>query len=136
MFVIATIGLPASGKSTWAKHLVRRSNGTVKRINKDDLRAMLDAGEWSAENEALVEIARNALIESFLSRGFSVVCDDTNFHPSHIATFEGFAVRYKARFILEDFRDVPLEECIRRDGLRDDSVGETVIRSMHARYMA
>lgn len=35
-------GLPASGKSTYAKELVLKSPGKYKRINKDDLRAMVD----------------------------------------------------------------------------------------------
>lgn len=48
--VIVLKGLPASGKSTWAKNLVLKDS-TYKRINKDDLRAMLDASKFSKENE-------------------------------------------------------------------------------------
>ena len=40
--VILTVGLPASGKSTWAKEQVSQNPGQYKRVNKDDLRAMLD----------------------------------------------------------------------------------------------
>ena len=39
-------GIPASGKTTWAKDLVNRSNGRVKRVNRDDLRALLDEGKF------------------------------------------------------------------------------------------
>ena len=38
--VIATIGLPASGKSTWAKDQVRKKENWV-RVNRDDFRKML-----------------------------------------------------------------------------------------------
>ena len=37
MKLIMTLGLPASGKSTWAKELVAKSGGQIKRVNKDDL---------------------------------------------------------------------------------------------------
>ena len=42
--VILTRGLPGSGKSTWAKQMLDEKPGHYKRINKDDLRAMLDNG--------------------------------------------------------------------------------------------
>ena len=51
-----TKGLPASGKSTWAKLEVARSKGKTKRINKDDLRDMIDAGTWSKENEKNIAV--------------------------------------------------------------------------------
>lgn len=35
--VIMTKGLPASGKSTWAKQLIEENPNVYKRINKDDL---------------------------------------------------------------------------------------------------
>ena len=50
MKLIMTKGLPASGKSTWAKQYLDDNPGT-KRVNKDDLRAMLDNGKWSKRNE-------------------------------------------------------------------------------------
>jgi len=137
MDLIATIGLPASGKTTWAKGIVSRSGGAVKRINRDDLRCMVDVGVWSEENEVTIIAARDVILGCFLGRGFSVVCDDTNFHPSCIAALEGFAVIYGARFLIRDFRSVPLDECIRRDASREvGHVGEAVIRKMHETYLA
>jgi len=52
MKVLILKGLPASGKSTYAKELVAKGNW--KRINKDDLRAMLDCSKWSKANEKFV----------------------------------------------------------------------------------
>ena len=37
-------GLPASGKTTAALAAIKNSYGLIKRVNKDDLRAMIDAG--------------------------------------------------------------------------------------------
>ncbi len=47
-------GLPASGKSTYARKLVADSQSHKrkwKRANKDDLRAMIDDSNWSKTNE-------------------------------------------------------------------------------------
>jgi len=41
--VIILKGLPASGKTTWAKKFVQENGGLYKRISKDDLRAMAEA---------------------------------------------------------------------------------------------
>jgi len=134
--VIATVGLPASGKSTWAKAEVRDSYGRVKRVNKDDLRAMIDNSEWSEENERAIEAARDALVECFLALGFSVVCDDTNLYDGHLKRLQWLANEYGATFRIEDFRNVSVEECIKRDRQRiKGAVGEDVIRRMHERSM-
>ena len=135
MELIATIGLPASGKSTFAKKLCKDRG--FKRVNKDDLRAMIDAGAYSPENESNIEAARDVLVSTFLHAGLSVVCDDTNFHPDHIDRLKLLAQVHGAKFCIEDFCHVPLEECLRRDAERDvGHVGEDVIRGMYERYMA
>lgn len=55
-------GLPASGKTTWAKERLAENPNGIKRISKDDLRAMLDGGRWSGDMEKFVLKARDALI--------------------------------------------------------------------------
>ena len=40
--VILAKGLFASGKSTWAKNVILKKPNSYKRVNKDDLRLMLD----------------------------------------------------------------------------------------------
>jgi predicted kinase len=126
--VIILKGLPGSGKSTWAKDLVHRARGHFKRINKDDLRAMIDAGEWSPRNETFIVRVRDQLLVAALAAGFSVIVDDTNFEPAHEKRIRELAAG-RAEVSVRMF-DVPLEECIRRDALRPFPVGETVIREM------
>jgi predicted kinase len=62
-------GLPASGKSTYAKKLAQ--DGYV-RVNKDDLRAMLHAGKWSKINEKQVLATRDQIVRDSLFAGKSV----------------------------------------------------------------
>ena len=145
--IILTRGLPASGKSTWAKEQVAKSNGKVKRVNKDDLREMIDAGIWSKTNEQMILDARDALVDMWLARGIeTIIVDDTNFEDKHFDHMKKIAddQRYKheSKYLTtditveyKDFLDVSLDECLHRDSLRAKPVGEKVIKGMHQRYI-
>jgi predicted kinase len=132
--VYLTLGLPASGKSTWAKQKLDESPNSIKRINKDDLRAMLDNAQWFADAEKFVLKVRDTLILMALEDGKHVIVDDTNLHPKHEKRIRDL-VKGKAEVELVDFRDVPIEVCIERDLKRLNSVGEKVIREMHRRFI-
>jgi predicted kinase len=124
-------GLPASGKSTYAKKLA--SDGWV-RVNKDDLRSMLHAGKWSPNNEKQVLQIRDQIISDSLFSGKSVVVDDTNLSPNHKTRLQELAVKYGATFETKYF-DVSPEECIKRDLGRPTSVGAKVIMSMYNQFV-
>lgn len=126
-------GLPASGKSTYAKQL--ESEGWV-RTNKDTIR--LDSRLFptgynfkNKKHEKAVVKERNRLIEEALKAGHNVVVDDTNLSPVHTRTITTLAQKYGAKFeVKDDFLKVPLAELIERDKNREASVGENVIRRM------
>lgn len=127
-------GLPASGKSTWAKEQVRKGNGRVKRVNKDDLRAMLDDGQWSKANEDGVKSVRDMVVAYFLGNKYDVIVDDTNLDPKHKVKLKEIAEIFNAEFTVKFF-DTWVEECILRDKDREKSVGEKVIRQMYEQYL-
>lgn len=141
--IILTRGLPASGKTSWSKEQVAKGNGKVKRVNKDDLREMVDSGIWSKTNEQMILNARDALVTLFISNKDveAVIVDDTNFEEKHFNTMVEFAESFKRlnnRDITveyKDFLDVSLDECLHRDSLRAKPVGEKVIKGMHQRYI-
>ena len=132
--LIITRGLPASGKSTWAKQWVLEDPEHRVRINQDDIRLMLGK-YWVPSREKLVqEIQFDAIVEA-LSREFDVVIDNTNLNKKVleefdrlIKTFENYEIEYK------DFFDTPLSVCIERDKNRDLQVTEKVIRSFYNNY--
>lgn len=126
-------GLPASGKSTYAKGLVSKNHNWV-RVNKDDLRAMMNNGEFSGKLEKQVVKTEREIAENALKIGKSVVIDDTNFNPTHEEFFRQLAKSYKAEFDVEFF-NTPLEICMIRDNERPNGVGETVIRKMYNQYL-
>lgn len=126
-------GLPASGKSTYAKELVSKNHNWV-RVNKDDLRAMMNNGEFSGKLEKQVIRTEREIAENALKLGKNVVIDDTNFNPTHEEYFRQLAKTYKAEFEVKFF-DTPLEVCIERDIKRPNGVGEAVIRKMYNQYL-
>lgn len=133
--LILTRGLPASGKSTWAKKMVDEQG--FKRVNKDDIRAMLDNGNWNHKNESLVIDIRDYIVGLCLGKGYDVIVDDTNLNPTH---FNHLKELFKDQLDVIDLEvkdfDVPLEECIRRDIGRPNTVGEKVIKKMYRQYLA
>jgi polynucleotide kinase len=126
-------GLPASGKSTYAKELAR-TKGYI-RVNKDDLRAMLNDGKYTGKNEKRVLKIEQIIVEEALTSGRNVVIDNTNFNPIHKQKYLTIAKKHNAELEVKFF-DTPLEECIERDKKRANSVGESVIRKMHKQYLA
>jgi predicted kinase len=130
-----TIGLPASGKSTWAREQVAKSKGNTKRVNKDDLRDMIDAGKWGRNNEKHILETRNAIVRHYLNLGNVVIVDDTNLAPQHGEALRAIAKEAGATFEIKSFLDVPVKECIERDLKRPVSVGERVIKQMYNNYL-
>lgn len=124
-------GLPASGKSTYAKELA--DSGYI-RVNKDDLRSMLNNSSWSKANEKRVIKIRDYIISESLYEDKSVVVDDTNFAEVHKTRLKELASKYGAKFETKFF-NTPLEECIKRDEKRANSVGSSVIIKMYNQYL-
>ncbi|TWJ27458.1 putative kinase [Micromonospora sagamiensis] len=133
--LIATRGLPASGKTTFARTL----QPSVVRVNRDDLRRMLHGArlftQWA---ESQVTTVQRAQVEALLRARVDVCVDDTNLRARTLREWARLAARYGASFEVHDFTDVPLEECLRRDAARpvEDRVGEEAIRRLHERFLA
>lgn len=138
--VIILQGLPASGKSTWAREHVAQHPNRYKRINKDELRTMLDAGKFSSGNEDFVLAARDALILLALREGKHVIVDDTNLHPKHETQIRSLVSSHNKATgdsvsVSVKFFPINLEDAIRRDLQRPQSVGERVIRKMYDEFL-
>ncbi|MFP5226446.1 MAG: AAA family ATPase, partial [Acidobacteriota bacterium] len=72
--------------------------GAYKRVNKDDLRAMLDSGRWSRENEKMVLQFRDHIIVEALKSGKHVIVDDTNLALKHEGRLRQLATENGAAF--------------------------------------
>lgn len=133
--LILTRGLPASGKTTWAKAWLAESPATRARVNRDDLRAMMfDAPTYEWAQEQLVTEAQRTTVAGLLAAGRDVVCDDTNLRPKYVREWQRFARGLGAEVRIEEF-PADLATAIRRDAERDRTVGEEVIRRMAGKFL-
>ena len=132
--IIMLKGLPASGKSTWAKEKINENSNYI-RINKDDIRESI-TGKWTSKKEKIVISIRNSLIKAGISLGKNVIIDDTNLNPKHEQSLKTLAQELGVEFEVNDsFLKVPVEECVERDIKRDKSVGYKVIYKMYYDYL-
>src|SRR6266702_998083 len=136
---LITRGLPASGKTTHARAWVAEDRAHRARINRDDIRGMVDEGVFKAGvTEPRIIAARDAAVLALLRKGVDVINDDCNLPQRVARDLARLARRAGADFDVVDLTRVDLDECLRRDAARTDKapVGEAVIRSMHARFLA
>lgn len=149
MLVVYLIkGLPASGKSTHARKMLAENPNGIKRINKDDLRAMLDNRKHSKDAEKFILKIRDSIILNALEHGKHLIVDDTNLDPKHEKMIRELVYNFnnsggllgggqKARVEIIDFTHITPAECIERDNKRTgfEKVGEEVIMRMYNRYI-
>lgn len=133
--IIMLKGLPASGKSTWAKQKVK-DNGNYIRVSKDDIRDNIFGG-WTQKKEKYVLSVRDTLIREGIKMGKNVIVDDTNLNPLHVNHLLSLARELGVILEVNDsFLKVDVEECIERDLKRANSVGQRVIYKMYFDYIA
>lgn len=134
--MILTVGLPASGKSTWAMEQVR-AIGAVN-VNRDDIRQMV-CGGWTGkpEDEAMVTQIQHAAIVSALKKQQTVIVSDTNLNRGIVKGLVKIAQNWGADVYFQ-YINTPVDVCVARDNLRAELgerfVGEKVIRDMDRRY--
>jgi predicted kinase len=137
--LLITRGLPGCGKTTYAREWVAADREHRARVNRDDLRSMLDHGQFvKGVTEPRVLASRDAAILSLLSKGIDTICDDTNLPQRTARDLAKLAKRAGAELAVIDLTDVPLETCLERNAARTDKppVSEAAIKDMHARYLA
>lgn len=128
--MIILAGLPGAGKSTLAKKMVKQ-DPTYVRVNLDDIRSMLGTSDFNKEK--LVEQIELISIGYAFNQKYNVIVDDTNLNPKKINKLKVIAKQYNAEV---DYKliSTDVEECIRRDALRERPVGEDVIRRFYEKY--
>ena len=134
-----TVGLPGSGKTQYALHLLDTSNYVVatnrwRRVNWDNMR--YDRGmhlrSFRREDEDKMQADSFLLAETYAHMGYDVIVDNTNLSESTRNKWKGVAQRVGMNYN-EVWMEPTLEECIRNDESRKGSrgyVGRAVIERM------
>ena len=133
-------GLPGSGKSTWAKAWVNEDPINRVRLNWDDMRNMMGP-YWvpERENTGVLKELREKFLKHMMERNWDIVCDNMNLNPKEIEFYENIVKEFNEDghpYTIE-FKDffIPVEECIRRDAMRANPIGEKTIKSLFHKYM-
>lgn len=132
-------GLPASGKTTWAKEWVMRDPKHRVRINQDDIRSMLGK-YWVPAREPIVGTIQQKAILTAMNFGVDIVIDNTNLNKKVVDDYIKVANKFKYIVEYEDFFNISLGECLRRNVIRnaslpeDTQIADTVIVGMYERY--
>jgi len=140
--LILTIGLPASGKSTWTDHEIQCRPDFVN-VNRDDIRLMLQGraryNKFSKWREALVSEIQTATAKQALLAGKSVIVSDTNLNPKFRNEWKLFANNFSVNYTKVEYKeklftDTHMGVCLERDKLREFPVGQNVIVGMFEKY--
>jgi predicted kinase len=129
-------GLPGSGKTTAAKAF-QKVNPDCKRVNKDDLRNMLNDGVWNSANEAFVISIRDKIILDAVNKSYDIIVDDTNFEVFHERGIRELVGPHNVVEVVEF--NTPIAQCIENDLKRPvdgGRVGANVIMKMDSRRQA
>lgn len=128
-------GLPASGKSTYAKEWVNQDPKHRVRINRDTMRLMLNP-IYSMDHENLVTDILDFALNNILAHNYDVVIDNMNLSKKYVDDLEAKAKEANYEIVIKSFKDVPLDVCIERDSKRELSIGKSVITALHKKYLA
>jgi predicted kinase len=128
-------GLPASGKSTYARQLLADNPaGSVLRINNDELSlAMFGSAYGGGRNTAIfLGKLRAEMIRTAFRSGYGlVIVDNTNLNEVVVNGYRKLADELGADFELDDrFLSVPAYECLERNAKRENPVPSSVIIEM------
>lgn len=130
--ILTLIGIPGSGKSTWAKEFVRKNPDWV-RVSRDDFRLQLkNSQQCDPKVEDLITTLIDQVIINSLSKKLNVIIDNTNCRLKYInAIIEKY--KYDADINYRIF-DISVDKAIERDNSREMKVGEVVIKKMYENF--
>lgn len=92
-------------------------------------------GKFTKQREKHVKALQLGMVQNALELGRSVIIADTNLNPARREYWQGVAKNEAVHYEERSFLNVPVEECIRRDLLRHESVGKDVIYRMYRQHV-
>lgn len=131
--LILLVGIPGSGKTTYAKEYIEKEPNTIH-LSSDAIRKELYGDETIQDNPGAVFALMHQRAVEALNEGHDVVYDATNVTRKGRSTIINICpkfVRIEAHIIW-----APIEVCIERDTSRERTVGKEVIDKMLKRFQA
>lgn len=139
MIAFITVGISASGKTTWAEKVVASYPGNWVNINRDDIRfgiiGVRDWTKWSftKENEKKVTNIQSQMMNNALVSGRNIIISDTNINDKvrNKLVTHLYDMGYEVHLV---WFDIELREAILRDSKRTNPVKPRIINEQYLRY--
>ncbi len=141
MKAIVTIGISASGKSTWAAEYIKRNPGTVE-INRDSFRGMImvESGlepvwrnwKWKREGEVTRRVEEK--LKACAENGLDIIISDTNLQKDRRVQLMN-RLRDMGYDVSTKVFEITYDEAVRRDNERHNGVGAAVIQKQWQQYL-
>ncbi len=137
-FLICLVGLPASGKTTFAKKLKKfleqnREYPKVKIIDPDIIRNALTPDQFDYQQEQLVRKYNLDEVKKGLKEGYIVISDDLNYYSSMRHDLKLISEEYDLSFFIIHI-STPLEICLKWNEKRGGLLPESVIKSIARKF--
>lgn len=135
MKAVITVGISASGKTTWAKEQ------DAVDINRDWIRfnVVCPGSSWkdykftNAREKEVTKIQREMLQQAFYDDR-DVIISDTNLNPNTMDMWKQLLKDFEYEVEIKEF-PITLEEAYKRDSLRANGVGQNVIYSQYQKWL-
>lgn len=127
------IGIPGSGKSTYAKSVtgINPWHSNCARVNKDDLRA----ANPKLKERDIIALQEQAIIGYANQNIEKIIIDNTHMNPVHLIRATSLAKQLGYELVIKWFDDsLDAELCHKRNIKRTETVPHTVIENMYRQY--
>jgi len=137
-FLICLTGLPASGKTTFAKKLKsiiikEQDKFGVEIIDPDVIRSAIIEGSFDPEKEELVRIKNLNKIEHNLRKNKIVISDDINYYTSMRHELKAITHKIGCNFFIIHI-STPLEVCLKWNKKRGKPIPDDVILKIAEKF--
>lgn len=96
---------------------------------------------WVPNREKVVTATYNIVLAYSMEKGYNIVVDNMNLNPKTCAELEKTVKDFNENYTYDwkyevEYKDffIPVDECIRRDAMRPNPIGEKVIKATWRRY--
>jgi len=135
---VCLTGLPASGKSFFAKQLKSELEkypniSSIKIVDPDVIRNSLGNKEFDPDQEKVVRSEHLQLIRKALKKGFIVISDDLNYYTSMRHDLKQIADEFAVAFFIIHI-STPMEVCLKWNENRNTPIPNEVILEIERKF--
>ena len=136
-FLIILVGLPASGKSTFAfklkEDLELKFQNKVKVIDPDIIRGNIFPNSFDFKNEPQIREKNIQAVRKHLIQGYIVISDDLNYYSSMRHDLKIIADSLNIKFYIIHI-STPLRLCVKRNEERGKPIPNEVIENIYNKF--